>query len=474
MGSVYRRGDSPFLWLGYTDTSGRRRLESSGTADESQAKERLAARERQVAAETAAGAKSGSPTLRWYVEERWLKERAARKMRSGKQDAWRLERILPALGGKLLKDVTRADVLRFMRDLRADKLAPRSERLVYAGLRVIFADAVADELVPFSPCTLRQRRGELPKSQDKDPAWREAAVFTRAEVEQLISDERLGEFHRALWGTIFLGGLRIGEALPRRWRDLDARREPLSGLEVRTHWDSEAKVEVPGTKGDPRGRAVPVHPTLGVILANWKLSGWARAHGRPPKDEDFIFKSPRGQVLNRNTTWKWLAQDCAALGLRRRRQHDTRATFITLALDDGAQKDILQRVTHGAPGDIISAYSRFPWASLCEQVRKLRVGLLTGRAVHLPATRPLRLEETGMETMPSPEVCANARKGSRPLSAPHRATQGTGRKGGTRARQDAEEPGVTPQRSDVAAEPNDYEDRARALGFTVVYPGGGR
>ncbi len=37
------------------------------------------------------------------------------------------------------------------------------------------------------------KRGELPAKTDKDPPWRSAAVFTREEVERLISDERIPE-----------------------------------------------------------------------------------------------------------------------------------------------------------------------------------------------------------------------------------------------------------------------------------------
>jgi hypothetical protein len=41
--------------------------------------------------------------------------------------------------------------------------------------------------------------------------------------------------------------------------------------------------------------------------------------------------------------------DLAMLGARPRRQHDTRRTFISLCLEDGARWDMLPWITHARP-----------------------------------------------------------------------------------------------------------------------------
>jgi hypothetical protein len=66
------------------------------------------------------------------------------------------------------------------------------------------------------------------------------------------------------------------------------------------------------------------------------------------------------------------------LGLRKRRGHDLRRTFITLAQVDGARRDLLETVTHGPRGDIVSIYTTFPWPALCDEVAKLKIGLRKG------------------------------------------------------------------------------------------------
>lgn len=54
-------------------------------------------------------------------------------------------------------------------------------------------------------------------------------------------------------------------------------------------------------------------------------------------------------------------QDMVRLGLRPRRQHDLRRTFISLRLGDGASKDILRWITHAPEGDLIDDYTTLVW-----------------------------------------------------------------------------------------------------------------
>ena len=57
------------------------------------------------------------------------------------------------------------------------------------------------------------------------------------------------------------------------------------------------------------------------------------------------------------------------------RGHDLRRTFVTLAQVDGARRDLLETISHGPRGDIVSVYTTFPWPALCEEVKKLRISL---------------------------------------------------------------------------------------------------
>jgi integrase len=298
-----------------------------------------------------------------------------------RDDRIRLGRhVLPRIGHLLLAAVRPRQIRDLMLELRRDgKLAPRTIHHVYHAIRAMFRDAVADELLDVSPCVLR--KGVLPKKADKDPSWRETAVYSAEEVERLISDPRVLEDRRVLYALKGLAGLRHGEAAGLCWRQYDATLEPLGALSLH-----RTKTQVP--------RRVPVHPTLARVLAEWKLAGFERTYGRPPTSQDLIVPSRNMTARSNHEAPKQLTADLELLGLRNRRGHDLRRTFITLAQVDGARRDLLQAITHGPRGDIVSAYTTFPWPALCAEVKELllelREGLLLemqGLPTALPTTQ---------------------------------------------------------------------------------------
>jgi integrase len=100
---------------------------------------------------------------------------------------------------------------------------------------------VVDELITSNPCVLK--RGELPGKIDKDPTWRSGAVFTREEVERLISDERVPEDRRLFYAVAFLAGLRTGEVSALRWRAYDSEVERLRKLLVAASFNTRTRTE---------------------------------------------------------------------------------------------------------------------------------------------------------------------------------------------------------------------------------------
>jgi len=72
----------------------------------------------------------------------------------------------------------------------------------------------------------------------------------------------------------------------------------------------------------------------------------------------------------------WRVHDLPALGWRHRRHYDMRATFITLAIDDGADAEVLEsRVTHTRKSrSAFDGYNRgLQWERTCAEVSKLRI-----------------------------------------------------------------------------------------------------
>ncbi|HEX7942890.1 MAG TPA: hypothetical protein VF488_13850, partial [Gemmatimonadaceae bacterium] len=252
-------------------------------------------------------------------------------------------------------------------------------RHVYGTLRAMLNDAVAHELIPSSPCVLND---ELPAKRDKDRTWRRTAVFTRDEVEAIISAESTPDDRRVLASLMFLGAMRFGEAAALTWRDYDPTCAPLGKLVIEKSYSTK-KRKVKGTKTD-NPREMPVHPTLARILARWKLSGFERLTGRKPRPEDPIVPSRRGAYRNVNASLRRFHEDLERIGLRARGHHDARRTFISIARADGAVADTLHFATHGPDGDIMDDYTTMPWPALCAEVAKVRISLREGKLLEMP------------------------------------------------------------------------------------------
>lgn len=368
-GSIYLRGD--VWWMAYYDASGKRIPVSTGfRADQRKDAERLlVATRKKVAAEVEAGASGGS--LAAYAEVKWLpvRERMGHAAYRNERTRMRLH-VVPRLGALRLEDLELRHVIGLVRELKTAGLAPRTVRHVIGDLSNLLREAEIDNLITRNPCDLL-RRGDLPGVKDADPKWRATAVFTHAEVEALLFDQRIPWWRRIDYAVAALTGARNGERVVLRWSHWDTSRAPLGCLVFEAAY-SENLGREKGTKTDVP-RYFPVHPTLAQLLMVWRAVGWAEANGREPRADDLILPN-HGERRTNSVIWKGLQEDLELLGLRRRRAHDFRRTTISLALADGARKEIIQTLTHPSRKQAFDLYVSLPWGTLCSEVAKIRVG----------------------------------------------------------------------------------------------------
>lgn len=363
MGSVYRRGDR--LWIVFRDAQGKRKWKSTSlrVGQEREAERVLAAVEAAIEAGRATGLDPETVTLRQWAAE-WIQRRRARGVRTvGDEEARLRDHVLPVLGDERMADLRPRQIRALVHRLRTGPLAPRTIRHVYGALRGCLTEAVVEDLIPASPCVLLP--GDLPEVKDKDPAWRSSAVFTREELELLISDDRVPPDRRVVYALLGLAGLRWGEMAALRWRDYDAALEPLGRLTVATSYSTRR-----GTMGATKTEAVrliPVHPTLARILD---------AHRAGTRPDDLICPSTKGTPRSVTIGLRSLHRDLETLGLRKRRAHDLRRTFISLARGAGASKDRVAMITHTPRGaDVIDGYTTLEWEALCGVVQAIQVEL---------------------------------------------------------------------------------------------------
>ena len=146
-------------------------------------------------------------------------------------------------------------------------------------------------------------------------------------------------------------------------------------------------------RGAPKTLCSDNGPELARVLRRWKLHGFAERYGRPPRPEDFICPDARTmQALTPGRTSKAPDTDCPALGIPDKGNHALRRYFITYARRGGARKDMLERVTHNARGDILDVYTAADgiWPALCEAKSPTAFTRLLAPAVGLePTTKRL-------------------------------------------------------------------------------------
>jgi len=382
------------LWLLFKDERGKWRKKTTGlpVGRERDAKAVLKVVEARIraGAELLSGVE-GPLTVELYFA-RWIELRTRRGLVSVQDDATRIRKhVLPTIGHARIEDVRPKDIRSLFHSLAekvvAGKMAPKSVHNIKGTLNTMFRDAVSDELISANPVTLRP--DDLPPKIDKDPAWRRTAIFDRAEVEMLMRDCRVPLHRRVRYALLFLSGARLGEAGGLVFSDYEQEVEPLGRLVFSKQWHTKRQATAP-LKTARKGitsREMPVHPVLADILDYWWREGWERTYGRTPRNEDIIIPNPfvpgKGRRVGGPTThvrsdtvWSDLDADCRALGIRHRRTHDLRRTFITLASEDGARRDILKWGTHGRPrADIMDGYTEVFWKPLCIEVAKLRFSI---------------------------------------------------------------------------------------------------
>lgn len=320
------------------------------------------------------------PTVGAYATP-WLEQRRLAH-HDWTTDRSRLRRVLSFLGHLRLTEVRRWHLAELLLQLRAES-APRTVHNVYWTVAAMFRDAFLENLIDETPCRLDRR--QLGPAGDADPEWRAGALFERDEAQALISDVRIPLDRRMFYALGLLAGIRPGEAAGLRWLHHDRRALPLERLTIAVAYNTRGhRMKATKTRAF---RSIPVHPTLSAMLEEWRAGGWSAMVGRAPGADDLIVPLPPYDAARRRARhgepWRgtdyigrrWRDVDLAMLGWRYRAIYATRATFITHALDDGADPILLrERITHARPRRPFDGYNRgLQWQLTCAEIQKLRL-----------------------------------------------------------------------------------------------------
>jgi len=235
---------------------------------------------------------------------------------------------------------------------RETKLSGKSIHNIWGALRTMYREATIRDLIASDPCVLP--RGLI----DRRPV-KPRVAYERDEVEAVFNAPLPARLY-AFATVLFLTGMRLGEVCGLRWGDVTG-----AAVTVLRQYDGQP------LKTD-RPRVVPVHRLVAAALDEYREE-WRLVFCRQPGKDDVIFAGKDGTAVTRSMGYKLWRQCCAVAGVANRSVHSTRHTFITMARQAGAPKDVVERITHNATGDIVDRYTHSLWEPMVAAVAAITV-----------------------------------------------------------------------------------------------------
>lgn len=235
-----------------------------------------------------------------------------------------------------LDEITTADVNGFVRTKLDDGLAPKSVLNYWGALFSLFEFAIAEDdwAITANPCKSKNAvKPRVKASGDfKYLTLEELEAVVRAAPASEVSN--LQELDRVLYLTAAQTGLRQGELIALRWRDVD-----WSAQRIRVRRNFSRK-EFGTPKTTRSSRAVPLPTRVAQELERWsKIS-------KHVADDDLVFAYPStGRPYDRSKLLKRYTKARKAAGVTRRVTfHGLRHTYGTQMAAAGTSMRTLQEL----------------------------------------------------------------------------------------------------------------------------------
>jgi integrase len=244
-------------------------------------------------------------------------------------------------------------------------LALKTVRCAHGMLRKALNDAVRQGLIGRNVAQL----ADLPRPQERaDPlsspeeADERIQVWTREEVQAFIRHRRSAE-HRLwpLWMVALGTGMRRGELLGLRWKDVDLDKAVVRVRQQLVSVDGVLRFETPKTQDTSR-RTISVDASVVEALRAQRKAQAAEllSAGRDRQDHGLVFTAPDGSPLSPGAITQAWIRAVRAAKVRPIRLHDARHTFATLSLAAGTPLHVVsKRLGHSTLDMTHSTYSHW-------------------------------------------------------------------------------------------------------------------
>lgn len=381
-GGLYQRA-SDGKWvgtidLGWIDGTRRRKVVYGDTKREAADKKRRTEREQERGRDL-----SKRPETVATLTERWLRD-VVPDLAPKTQDQYRrLSRlhIVPALGRERVDLLTSAKITRWLRQKRegddAAKVKPLSAKTcnhLRGILRTILNVAVRESLIVKNPV------------MDTKPVPGESRApspLTKPEMTAFLATIA-GDPYETLYRLTLSLGLRIGETLGLRWRDVDlAGAEPWAigrpclrieqTIQRVSHADGTTALIVKAPKTKKSRRVLPIPAVLIPLLKAHKRAQTARQLASPIwTDSGLVFTTATGSGIDPRNALRSFSAACDRAGIDRHRLHDLRHSAATALLAQGvSMKVVSELLGHSQIGTTANIYGHVLSESLADATDKL-------------------------------------------------------------------------------------------------------
>lgn len=284
--------------------------------------------------------------------QQWLDDIAAHAVRPTTLATYRRQiekHIVPDIGDTLVQRLTAARVQAFYSAKLNGGASPRLVHTCHVRLQQALSQAVKWSIVPVNVCAA------------VDPPRFTYKQGSTWDGDQLRAFLAVAEYDAAhpLWLILATTGMRRGEVLGLRWKDIDFDNQTAAIRQSVVDHTGGPMIQEPKTPS--ARRRIKLLPEALADLRTFRPEWAARKLAAPPElwqDLDLIFCTAIGGPITPNTLNNRLDRLIVRAGVPRIRLHDLRHTHATLLLQAGTPvKVVSERLGHAKVSITLDVYS---------------------------------------------------------------------------------------------------------------------
>ena len=241
--------------------------------------------------------------------------------------------IIPLLGKVKLMELNKRHVDQLLNAMALNGQSKRSQRQGRAVLSVAMTAAVKEELIAFNPVA-NARKIKLDDFEFEPLRIEEVVrVIHAADTTQM----------KLRWTIALFYGLRQGECLGLRWRDIDFNTKTVKISKQMQTIDGKRELVKLKTKSSKRALHLSDETMLLLKRHKMELAEKKLRLGKDWIDNDLVFPNAEGRPMQSrwdNTLWK---RTLSKAKVNHRRLHDARHTAATMLYNDDTDIEVIRR-----------------------------------------------------------------------------------------------------------------------------------